>query len=223
VGVGATRDWSALLASMSSHFPARLALRSALLAATLVACSVFAAPTKADRAYIQAVADGRAHAAGVPEKAGKRGWWARSWATAEGTGFHGMPQTLSQADETDSTLVIRYTQFTARRDAMHHAPPLGSFTKGIITVERAIAEEPMAVQAHDRPTAQLTGIHLVAELDDSRPRKGNQSSRITCLKTNRIHSPTKRTAHAAAQLVRRAARRNLTPRFFRREASVARL
>jgi DNA/RNA endonuclease G (NUC1) len=85
----------------------------------------FAAP-KADAAYIQSVANGETSAAGMPEKKGKNGWWARSWTKADGDGFYGKP--VSATENTDTNLIIRYTRYATEYDVEFHSPVWGAYT-----------------------------------------------------------------------------------------------
>jgi len=108
-----------------------------ILAAAFVAaflCSLalprfaVAAVSKADAGYIQAVADRKAPAAGVPEKTGKKGWWARTWTTTDGSGFFGKPEVKTATENTDTNIVIRYTRYATEYDVAFHSPIWGAYT-----------------------------------------------------------------------------------------------
>jgi|GEM_PF-3491115 len=93
----------------------------------------YAAP-KADTAYIQKVAAGELPAAGMAEKSGKNGWWARSWSKADAAGFFGKPKLASATENTDTNIVIRYTRFSTEYDVEFHSPVWGAYTLDTVTV-----------------------------------------------------------------------------------------
>ena len=95
--------------------------------------------SKAETSYIQKVAAGEIAAAGMPEKKGKNGWWARSWTKTDGNGFHGKPVTTT--GNTDTNLVIRYTRFTTEYDAEFHSPVWGAYTLDATALANDLAGE----------------------------------------------------------------------------------
>lgn len=97
------------------------------------------AASKAETAYIQKVADGEISAAGMSEKKGKNGWWARSWTKADGDGFYGKPITASE--NTDTNLIIRYTRYTTEYDAEFHSPVWGAYTLDATALANDLAGE----------------------------------------------------------------------------------
>lgn len=103
--------------------------------------------------YIKKVANGEASAAGVPEKSGKNGWWARSWSQADGRGFYGRPSSASVTENTDSTILIRYTRYTTEYDVEFGSPIWGAYTIGRI----AVANESAGERANSNPDFKRPG------------------------------------------------------------------
>lgn len=97
------------------------------------------AASKAETSYIQKVADGEIAAAGMPEKKGQNGWWARSWTKTDGHGFHGKPVTTT--GNADTNLVIRYTRYAAEYDAEFHSPVWGAYTLDATALANDLAGE----------------------------------------------------------------------------------
>ncbi|MBI2514494.1 MAG: DNA/RNA non-specific endonuclease [Opitutae bacterium] len=87
-----------------------------------------AAVSKADAAYIQSVAETKSGAGGVAEKKGKKGWCARTWTTTDGSGFYGKPEVKTSTENTDTTIVIRYTRYSTEYDLAFHSPIWGAYT-----------------------------------------------------------------------------------------------
>lgn len=103
----------------------------ALTVASITLCGLSSpntaqAASRAEATYIQKVADGESSAAGMPEKKGKNGWWARSWTKIDGAGFYGKP--AAAMESTDTNLIIRYTRYTTEYDAELRSPVWGAYT-----------------------------------------------------------------------------------------------
>lgn len=116
------------------------------------AITVQAAAPKADAAYIENVAEGKMPAAGMAEKSGKNGWWARSWSKTDGAGFFGKPRPMTETENTGSNLIIRYTRYSTEYDVEFHAPVWGAYTIDKTTVANDLSgERPASNEDFARP------------------------------------------------------------------------
>lgn len=100
-----------------------------------------AAPASSTTDYIQKVTDGEIPAAGVVEKTGKNGWWARSWSQTDGRGFFGKPKPMTATNNSDSNILIRYTRFSTEYDAEFHSPVWGAYTINKTTLSNEMSGE----------------------------------------------------------------------------------
>lgn len=111
-----------------------------------------AAASKADATYIQKVADGEMAAAGLAEKTGKTGWWARSWSKGDGNGFFGKPELATKTENTDTNIVIRYTRYSTEYDVEFHSPVWGAYTLDKTAVKNDVdGERPASNPDFARP------------------------------------------------------------------------
>lgn len=122
------------------------------------------AVSKADTQYIQQVANGEARPAGLILKKGKNGWWARAWTKTDGNGFYGRPRPMTDTENQNTSLIIRYTRFSTEYDVEFQSPLWGAYTINSDTLANEMGGERTASNPDfERPNQFFQEPLVVAE------------------------------------------------------------